>query len=297
MSPSAFKVWENCQNNFYHFYLGGNSYVEREVNRAAGIGIIFDAIVKSHLNKVLDINDPRLTTEKLTENIVWAHDVNVDEVFITAGEVAYGYIKHKFYERFLKAKKVLLDREIYHQFKCANNISIPILGILDACIDGVPLDWKLRGFNSKASPTKGYCKRRTSNGEVKKPHPESIYPSNLEAANRDWALQMLFYNWLIEPLDKYPRERLPYIIHEICWTGDDWIFVEHEGTITKSFEIEIIRKLVELWTNISKLECTIEPPTPSTWKCEKYNTLCSTVQSCSEYQRTLGDPEYRMLFT
>lgn len=294
ISPSAFKVWENCQNSFYHFYLAGHTMVQRATNRAAGIGIIFDAIIKDHLNKELGVNDDRLTLENLTKFIIWEEGVNPSEVFEVAGEVSYGYIKHKMYREFLNHTKIMLDRELYGIIGRHN---IPILGVLDAAVSLIPFDWKLRGFNSKASPTKGYGKRMDSRGNFKKPHSDHIFPNNLETANYDWALQMLWYNWLLSGKVRVSDEDRRYIIHEITWDGNDWHFVEHKGFITEVFEETIYNKLHVMWDNISRLDCEIEEPQPNTYRCEKYGSICAVCQHCNEYMRTLGDPEYRVLFT
>lgn len=292
ISPSAFKIYRTCQNQFYHFYLAGHAYIERETNRAAGIGTIFDAHLKAHLNKLLGINDPRLEFENLTRFITWAEDVDVPEVYEIAGEVAFGYIKNKFHSRFLKAKDIVLDREMYGLIH-----TIPILGILDANLDSIPFDWKLRGFNSKTSPTKGYQKRWDSHGNIMKPHKDSGFPCNLEAGNVDFALQMLWYNWLNQYQNRIPKEKKDYIIHEICWDSRDWNLTEHTGQISNEFEQEILKELTAMWNNINRMDCDIEKPTPTIWKCEKFNTVCPSAAHCSEYQRTLGDPERRVLFT
>ena len=283
ISPSAFLMSRRCLQKFYLLRLAGYPYVERKQTKAAAIGTAFGAYMVDAIKTRREImNDgPHLD---LATNL---SQITLPDVIDEAREIAKLYIKGGCLDIFLNANEVWLETE---RSKRLDN-GVPILGILDGLIDGVPFDWKLRGFAStkKPSPTPGYrsnVKVTEDRTELNGPHKDQL--KGLELTNVAWAVQMLFYNWLTASEE--------YIIHEVI-PRDQGIQVSTlQGGFTPGFKKLTHEQLTDLWVNIRELTCDIPEPSISTFICEAYGTICEVADKCPPYMKTLGDEEYRKLY-
>ncbi len=283
ISPSAFATWRNCQSQFYLFYLAGYPYIKRKSSYVATLGNVFDACTKGYVAKKRGVS--RIDGEKLIKKAFEqaSDDFDWGECERRGREVAEQFIKANGCLDYLEATELDIDREIYSN----NYQGVPILGIFDFILNGVPDDLKTRGFGvSRTSPYKGYTTRFNHEGNRLPPHKE--YVQNLEDKNEDWARQMLFYNWLLG------RTNLRYKIRELV---DDkkggWISVVHEGNIGSEFAAKTLSEIQVMYGNICRLDCEIEEPDPNKWRCEKYGQLCMVVKYCTAYETTLGSIEAR----
>jgi len=278
ISPSTFLKWLDCQ---YFVYLNKLADLERlpqRQSRAAAVGIIFDALLKDHIAKELSITGAQLDLNRVVNKI---NTDDISKCVEIAREVAKRYIKLKLHRILLNATQLTLQQTIYK-----NIGSIPMLGKLDACIDGIPFDWKLKGFNhdiGRATLTPGYDYRCHFEHGIQPPTPSH----SLWMSNRKWAIQLIFYNWL-----KFNRPAR-YIIHEIANTKAGIIMVQLQGKIHPKHSNETHKQVQAMWNNINQLEAEIEEPAPSKYKCEMYGTTCDQAINCTKYMEGLGDSEMR----
>lgn len=281
ISPSAFGMWQNCVYQFYQYYLAGNPFKERLQTYPAALGSAFDAYIKGYLSQHPSLKGRKdLDVQKMMEKIKVEDDVDKTLVMSIAHEIYKTYIKLKLHEPLMDAKVLDLDREIFNTVD-----GIPILGQIDAIVDGKPFDWKTRGFNSSASPTPGYNSRISNTGIIM-----SRYRGDaiMETAKPAWATQLLFYNWCLGIVN-YPTGQ----IHELTKTAQGWNMSNHDVKISDEFADQTLIDLKKLWRTINDLHIDVQTPEPMRFRCEKYNQVCVVAEYCGPYQRSLGNPERR----
>jgi len=287
VSPSMFLKWRMCQQKVYLSRLAGHTYPEADRSYPASVGTAFDAFIKDYIAKKRGMISPVLQLDFLLKGL--------SKESIEHGRIiAKAYIISEWIKPLLEAKDLKLEQEVY-----ANFGGIPILGRIDAIINDIPLDWKVRGIRSvnKMYPTKGYGERYEYDLSTDK-GTKVIYLANqkvpqdipLELRNEDWAIQLLFYNWLVRSTP------YKFQIHEIVQQDNKLIFVNHEYIITLAFSNKIKAELDQMWKCIAGhlYHAEIEEPRPRTQICESYGSLCEVAQFCTAYMKTLGDPERRV---
>lgn len=293
ISPTMFLKWRACQFKVYLSRLAGHTYPEQERSYAASVGTAFDAFVKDYIAIKRKIVSPVLSLDFLLKGLS-------KESIIHGKQIAKVYINSGWIQLFLDIKELRLEQEVY-----GNYANVPILGRIDAILDGVPFDWKVRGANSgiagnsanKIYPTKGFGERTEfdliSGGSKKiiylagQKVPQEI---PLEQRNEDWAIQLLFYNWLVRDIP------YKFQIHEIVQQDNNLIFVNHEYIIGLEFARQIKQELDIMWNKINYqlYYADIEEPRPRTQICENYGQLCEVAQFCNAYMNTLGNPVRRI---
>lgn len=289
ISPTSFMQHELCPLKLYLLKLAGLEKIRIPTSKPAAIGLFFEAYVKDWIKK---------QREETSSHIHLAREVSKikcedkDECIAIAKNIATEYIKQGCAERLLKAKTLKMQQTLYRlrdpDICGALWVPVPLLGRLDADPDDTVFDWKTRGFANPTSPIPGYNKRIHFIHGAQPPHPKQ---NTFPATREDWAIQIVFYNWLLG------KDTYEYIIHELCNTQSGIIWLEHEGTITESFADDLWKRVVKMWENINGLEAEISIPEPAQWRCEKYNTICEASVHCSKYQETLGDRDQRKFHT
>jgi len=309
ISPSTFLDWRRCQYKVYLTKLSGLTIPERVTGKPAALGLFFDSLLKEQIAKQKQIKTPFTSFTKVVNS---TNIADKEEVVTDAKNLMKQYIDLGMLDRFLSYAKldIYLEQEKYLQFPIRYkttkqvkyitgvseyfNSSIPILGRMDAIVDTIPFDWKVRGFYSNwtASPTAGYHYRIDSDGAEKTTN--GVAADNvvyLDQKHFDWAVQLLFYNWLLNKSAKTSS----YIIHEICKQKHKVVFTEHVGIISESFESQIIEELKLMWDMVypETFSVDVPPPIPAKDTCEAYGSLCPVAIHCTKYQQTLGDPKER----
>lgn len=289
ISPSTFADWKRCQYKVYLKKQSGEILPTFKSSLAMTIGIAFDAFIKDYIAKKRGIRSPLLDLNyMLTKSI----PEELREESIKQGrEIAKIYIELGLAKPYLEnIYDILLEQELYAQIN-----HVPILGQLDMIVNGIPFDWKTRGFeNNRAYPHKGWhrhVKYNTRDGSHvligEDPH------ISMEDKNTPWAIQMMFYNWLVGN-----EVKRTYYIHEICKCDDYIHFVLHKGEISCAFELYLIKDLKLMWEHITNGDAKepnleiglsiIEEPKPSRSVCEAYNSVCDVACLCKWYASTLG---------
>lgn len=269
ISPSSFMTWKSCEYKTYITRLAGNPFIKRKTGVAAGIGTVFDILIKEwvakKINKYREYLDPNTQLTKL--------NLQGDErrTAISVGKkAAKWYIDKKIPHKLLD-RNIEVDVELYKIHG-----GVPILGILDMVIDDVPFDFKLRGWTSSKIPslTKGYRWRSTD----ERPHSSS---QELEVVNENWAIQMVFYNWLLG------NDLYKYVIHELTPN----MCGIHSGVINKVWAKQLFHEVEVMWENLMGQNnyCKINEPFPSHRICNAYNILCEGAPYCKAYQIYVED--------
>ena len=284
ISPSTFNNWQDCQYKIYLSKLAGLPYIKPKQGMAAAIGVAFDAYIKNYIATLLSIDRPVFGIKYLINKGI---DAEHRQEAMEVGQLLFNlYIDSGFVSNYFESHTLQVDLERYKIYK-----GIPILGILDMTIDNIPFDWKTRSMVSKsgAYPTPGWSERwkipKGNIRRIKKEKQRDTIP--LEETNRNWAVQIVFYNWLVGN-DVHHR----YIIHELTKRGDDYWLAKHEGVISKEFLLEVQKLLKEMWIAISgdDYKAHIKEPKPHQNICEKYNVVCQVADQCKFYENTLGNP-------
>lgn len=275
ISPSTFQQWLVCQYKVYLNKLSGLPRIKKKISRPAAIGILVDAFIKDYICRERGMDPPHINLAREITSLK-ADKETVDVSRALAGF----YIKTGGPKILLEAKELYLQRSLY-----TVKDNVPLFGRLDALVDGVVFDWKTRGFGANpCSPSPGYNKRIHFEHGEQVQHPER---DMFEIRRRDWATQILFYNWLIRNNER------TYIIHEICNTKSGFIWVEHRDFISPLYQDQIWEQVQLMWNKVNQLEIEIDEPQPATFMCEKYGSLCDVAVQCTKYMETLGDDTAR----
>jgi hypothetical protein len=290
ISPSTFADWKRCQYKVYLKKQSGEIQPTYKSSLAMSIGSAFDAFIKEYIAKKRGIKSPLLDLNlMLTKNIP---ESLRPEAIKQGRELAKIYIDLGLAAPYLeKIYDIKLEQELYIQIN-----HIPILGQLDMIANGVPFDWKTRGFeNNSAYPHKGWqrhIKYNTNNGTFD--ILEQDAPISMENKNPAWATQLMFYNWLAGN-----EAKSSYYVHEICKCKDSIHFVLHTGTISLPFALTLIQDLTLMWEQLCNSGSddiglsVIEVPKPCKQTCEAYNSVCDVACLCKFYADTLGNPSKR----
>jgi hypothetical protein len=290
ISPSTFMKWKNCEYSVFLQRLAGYPYVREPQGLAAAIGSAFDALVKDVMIKRKGWKSPFTLKGMLKNNVTIEGEQR--SIAIEQGRyVAAQYIKSDLFIKLMDCVQEV-EREYY-----ANIGGIPILGQLDARVDGMPFDWKLRGFASKniPSPTKGFNVRYNLATVIEEPMHKERFPLNEK--NENWAIQMAMYDLCTKAFMN------KYIIHEITPN----CMVEHKGNIASNtikaetlnvpFYRQLLKELTDMWEAIhGQLEyADVPPPDPHEQKCHKWGVICGVAEKCAQYKRIMLNPKRRYL--
>lgn len=294
VSPSSFGSHKNCEYLTYLSRLAGfKEFMKDEQNEAAAIGTAFDLFIKDKIERECKLPTNHLLTlgHLLTTTIDKQHREVAEKWGRKISEI---YIKLGFLDRVTDFRG---DVHINSELR-GNVHGVPIFGILDLSLDKLPVDWKTRGFTSVkgAYPKKGWSKRwkyDLSSGKVVREEARSEDKYHLEKVYEPWAIQMLFYNWMLG------NTVYRYEIEEICKHGDVIEFAHHKGSISEPFATKIAEELCIMWDKLfgKMYWAEIEEPHPNTWMCEKFGTICKAAHVCKFYEATLGSEENRSMYT
>ena len=271
ISPSQFLRWLECEYRTYLTRQSGLPYLEQPSNLYAEIGTCFDAFVKEYIVKKRGMNIPALKLEYQLARIKNPSAIPIGRA------AAIAYTQSPLIKEFLTGREIFLDQELI-----ANIGGVRILGRLDALVDFKVREWKTRGFSSRQSPTPGYAERYDFNEHTqsiiqKPPHIDIV---KLHEVNFEWAVQQLFYCWIISDVD------YEYNIHELVRSNEGYIITRHTGCIEESFRKRIKTQLELMWERLTGrfYYSEIDLPNPSSTICEKYGSLCEAAVHCPYYQ-------------
>lgn len=277
ISPSAFQMRARCQNLFYLLRMAGFPYVKTKQTVAMAYGLAVDAFIKDYIAKKIGNKSPHLDlTTNLDEIDLVDPKVCRDSLIQEARKIAVRYIELGFVEGLLD-QRLMIEADIY------SHAVMPISGKIDLVVNDIPFEWKLRGFGSdkKCTPTNGYIYGKHSDGEPLMEVPAA----SIEQTNVPWAIQLVFYNWLLNPHRSHTVNR--YKIHEIVKNPDvdgGFSVAVHDGTIPELFASDLWDQVMAMWQEINGLETSVEEPNPGEYKCFAYGNRCPVADKCKAFQ-------------
>jgi hypothetical protein len=309
ISPSAFMEWERCSYKHWLKKLSGHQ-VENSQGLAAAAGNAFDTCVKYKLAKELGIDHyPKLHLINLAASINVENDDLFREVMQVGENLAKRYFQYGFAKRVISEGLYDLELNIFRQLSSFN-----ILGLPDGCLKQeddelgtvyVPLDFKVRGYKSKLgySPTPGYKMYISTSGETKGIHTKHGTP--LEELNRNWAVQMCVYYWLLNN-DTTCTHNIPVAIDEVCHGRKHITFSQIRTHITPKFQLEVWQGFCKMWNQCNRPERKTPGSKPGLYDpvhlariskdtCYAYNQLCEASAVCKPYERGMTDDELFIL--
>ena len=295
-SPTSYQQACACEYSFYRERHSETPYIRLPQTKPMAVGYAFESFVKAELAFVLGkSNDRKNTLAKLLENV---EEHNLECIAI--GHDLFD--KYQFWGCFDRlVKDGLHDIELsIHQTVQGELVAgkegevsgVPIFGKPDATMLNrgdnslIPTDWKVNGHGSATgqSPKPGYI-RCFVDGQDKGQH-ITYGIATLEQINREWAIQLLFYNWML-------GNKSPFFgaIEQVAIRGNTVAFTSYRARISDDFIQEHLSRLIDLWGRFNKGQ--FAEPEPGQWKCEPYGFPRVCTVTCEAYARTLGDPGIR----
>jgi len=278
------------------------------------LGTLFDALVKTEIAHELGLEDASKRLDVLLDKAGnKGKQVIKPELLAVAHEVLdiynyFGCLRRLFDEKIQDVELSVAER--VHGVK--------LFGYPDATIlvNGrvSPLDWKVSGYGSSRvkSPSAGYksyhiqpagTKGIAGGFQDKGRHKK--YGAFLEDINIRWAIQLLFYNWMLDGR---------YIKSQVYSGAIDNLLLQSDGRIgVASYRANVSTDFAnKIWESVrNKWERWGEPPTaegvppvnrgmidlmepkPDLWRCEPYGRAKVCTAYCEYYKRTLGDDMQR----
>lgn len=288
LSVSALNMYLNQPNKFYMMRLADEKLPRDPQSLAAAAGTMFDINVKQYLilkeklnkyNKTISavitiknrlVNFPwyqkekeSLTLEELLMESLEPQN-RVDEIFDIGKRLFNAYINSELFK-----KTQFHDVENRNIFELKVKLrgiehKVPIYSILDCVLSYnnftadtnilYPMDLKVSGYSSGASPKKGYCNSYDESGNSLGAHKDYIEGIAFDTIDEQWAMQGCTYGWSI---GRELFKPFPFSIHALFigipkQDGSRSIKIcEYNGIITEEFQKLIALKYIQAWNTIN----------------------------------------------
>jgi hypothetical protein len=241
---------------------------------AASIGTAFDIMIKIEVASKMGWGDLLRNKVKCPENeSIYNYLVrkNILEENIKKALVE----GHSIYKYYLSVLPIELHRIgiSWHDLELTRQFYIPglegsIQDILAYCkgdgafsylIDNIdtvelPMDWKVTGSASKASPTQRYEMIYDDLGIPKGPHKLWCNDIHMDIINIDWATQLCFSGWQLGyPTQLKDLKVFTGVIHNLVCdstTGKIRLAV-YRGLLTTDFQASVIKRIQNMWVDIT----------------------------------------------
>jgi hypothetical protein len=300
ISPSSFKQMLACEYESWLLRVSGIPFPRGKQTKPMAVGSSFDSFVKAEIAFALG-------KHKDSKNLLAELLKNVDDECrdcIPVGKKLFDEYKNSgclrrlldegLVDIELSFKQDIFGTEVAGTGKLIGKV--PVFCKPDAVINPykspllTPTDWKVNGALSQtgASPKPGYlhCYR---NGFDEGPHDKC--GCHMEDIDKDWAIQLCFYSWVLNPND-HTGKNLPVAIEQVAVRPNQVSFVSYRTTVSAGFCSWVKTTLEDLWERFALGE--IAEPTPSFFLCEPFGTPKSCTMLCSAYKNILGDEVMRV---
>lgn len=277
ISPSTFLIADRCDLSAYIEKWAGANF-RREQTMPMAVGSAFDSFIKAEI--AIALGKPNKLAELLKT-------VELPAAITVGKELAEKYIEAGCLKRLLDQGLNTIEMD-----EKKDIWGVPVFCRLDAALtDNTPVDWKVNGYGSQwgASPFQGYIRRMDRGMNVA--IPLTRVPL-MEEINRDWAIQLLFYWWVLAPPIIGPARG---IIEQVAIKGKKIEFVTYKAEMGPVFVQQIKVDLVTLWNRVIKGE--LKDCSPNKFICHPYSRPRLCTKLCPYYGTTLGssDPVNRVL--
>ena len=284
LSPSSLWAIENTPCTFYLERLIQDCYEREPQSPPSAVGSAFDFFIKIHLAKhmssrlnvkgnVLKMEDLRnvlmrgmhsseqkaLYQGKSVNDILWQTNVqpHMRTEAAGAGKLLFDEYNNAMPEDWEYRYD---DIEIHSNYDLHwKGINIPLLGKADASVKlpsiwkdrvntkSVPLDWKVKGYGSQASPTKGYFDIWDKGEWKHKPHKDYYCNIPMDSIDVNYATQLCTYGWM---LGISPGTPFPAYIEQIVIRNNSIRVALYEGIITREFQLNLAERYYQAWTKL-----------------------------------------------
>lgn len=313
LSPSSITLYLKDREQFYLRYLSDNRPESDPQTKPMSVGSAFDACVKAYLRYVIFGDNEKEVFQKYFEDSVevvnrdFALDAGLKcfENYRISGalaDLALDLSKAKEGPKFEFFVSSSSDDSLSSYDGGVQFLGKPDLWYVNAFGAHVILDWKVNGYCSSASPTKGYVMIRdgvrpfggASRG-VGQPHKDVHLMGyqgmvvdgyyKMEEKNVEWARQLAIYSWLC---GEAVGAEVVGCIDQIAVNKDGLMRVaEHRNLISTAFQQELYSQAVEIWNVCASGHYFPEMDiTGSVARC----TALDSVKAVTE------DPRYRAMY-
>lgn len=312
LSPSSITLYLKDREQFYLRYLSDNRPESEPQTKPMSVGSGFDSYVKAYLRYVLFGDDQDSVFTEYFESSV--EEQNRDFALVAGKKVFENYkVSGALADLALDLSKAKEGPKF--EFYVDNGISSdsnskgvrflgkPDLWYINSFGSHVILDWKVNGYCSQASPTKGYVMIRDgirpvtggSSRGANKPHKDVILMSyqgvlvdgyyKMEDKNIDWARQLAIYSWLCGEEVGF---EVVGCIDQIVSNSDGLMRVaEHRNLISREFQLELYSQAEKIWEDCSSghyfRDMTLED---SVARCNSLDLIKGVTE----------DPKYRAMY-
>lgn len=249
LSPSSLIAAERMPNKFYLSRLIKDKVEREQQFLAAAVGSAFDYYIKLKLMEKFP--DKRKYLEELKKGI----ETNITEAF------RWGKNAYDIYTMLAFDENEIHDIEIHNNICIEHRgVKIPLYGKLDASAYYklkqlnmtiiIPFDWKLSGYTSidTISPHPGYYWSCENGLMLKGKHKNYHEKMSFENINKDWAVQLCTYGWL---LGIKPGTPFPARVDMLCFGRQNKLtIVKYCGWITTDFQERVALRYHNIWVSI-----------------------------------------------
>jgi hypothetical protein len=281
ISPSSLKKFEKQPNTFFMEKILDPGWQRDEQGLPAAIGTVFDIFVKlwliSEYNKdLLSIFKNRINCSEDKNIFNYLIDNNITNKEYKAKALQEGALIYAYYKETLLKNNIVpdfYDIELLNQVYLPNNIgnlqTIPTFCKGDACLNNhvkkdnlnhlepLPLDWKVIGSGSKASPRKYYQAIFDDLGNYKGPYKGYYKHIPFQDIDEDWATQLVFTGWQCGK-PTYPEEMFPYLGYIHCLVCDTYSgnirLAIYEGELSIYWQQRVLQRCRNMWNAIQSGE-------------------------------------------
>ena len=264
LSPSSLGAWEKQPNKFYLQRMAPNPWPFDPQGLAAAVGSAFDARIKQYYCQLLGKEDE---VKELVIKDSYVSDAEKDvlrqcnfyealcKTNIDKGHydeaVQVGQNLYQFVSRTPFVRRPIEKLEVHYNFILYGLFNVPLFMKLDAAVrdeDGqlCPMDWKVNGYGSQASPKKGFKELYDGMSIVEK-HKDYREEMCLSEIDRSWATQMCIYGW---GLGRKIGEPFRAYIDNLVIRKTGVRAVHYCNWISSEFQGEVAQRLRVAWEGI-----------------------------------------------
>lgn len=260
ISPSGLKTFKTNQDEFYLRYLADTKAPSFPQTKAMSVGSAFDAYAKAFLHGRLfgHGNDSAYKFETLFENQVELH--NRDFALVAGAKCwevykASGALHDLILELNTAASPPRFEFEVKNTIRWDTGYVV-LLGRPDVFFINdqgaeVVYDWKVNGYMSSASPTKGFVKSRPDMVAHKDAVPMMFKGIRINAAqpletcSEEWAAQLATYAWLLG----VPVGSTDWVagIDQLACDPKRIRTVSHRSKVSSEYQKGLFADYVEVW--------------------------------------------------
>lgn len=268
LSPSSLAAFEKQPNKFYLQRMAPDPWPYDPQGIAAAVGSAFDARIKQHycqlLGKENEVRDFVIRNSYISEEKKRAlRQANFYEALCKTNidtehydeAVQVGINLYQFASKTPFIRRKIEKVEVHRNFTLFGEHNVPLFMKLDAAVmaeDGKlsPTDWKVMGYNSQASPKKGYKEIYDGMTVVDrhKNYREDICFSEIDLS---WARQLCIYGWGLGRTIGTPFKAY---IDALVIRKTGVRAVHYEAWISSKFQAEVVKSLRKAWKSIRSNE-------------------------------------------